>query len=69
MIDECGLTTQVTSAFLQQKNDKELQRIKNLSSHINDGIVKVFKGTVVNRASPFLYGGSLEISTTDPLSV
>ena len=28
---------------------------------------KVFKGTVVNRALPFLHGGSLEITLTVPL--
>ena len=54
--------------------NREAYRNKQLSSQKNDfffrifDLIWVFKGTVVNRASSSLNGGTLEISLTVPLT-
>ena len=56
------------STFVK-KPQLKMTRFRNyeLGYHIHTWSDKAFKGTVLNRASPLLYSGSIEISLTVPL--
>ena len=53
------------SHLREPANEKE--QFKEIKTSISNSYFQVFKGTVVNRALPSFYGGSLETTITFPL--